>query len=234
MQIEVQHSPAYAIAIAHLDAGESVIAEGGAMVSKDSHISVTTSAGREGQGALSGLMKGIKRMVAGESFFQNSYVAEGAAGHVTFAPTLQGDVAVHELRQGTMFIQSTSFLCSAPEIEIDAKWGGARSFFGGEGLIMIKASGSGPVAFNSFGGIKEIDVEGSFIVDTGHIVAFEDSLEFKVTSFGRGSRLNFKSLLLGGEGLVCRFEGRGRLWLQTRNTQGFGKLLGRQLPPRES
>ncbi len=234
MQIEVRYSPAYAIAIAHLESGESVISEGGAMVSKDSHITVKTSAGREGQGALGSLMKGLKRMVAGESFFQNHYVAEGAPGHVTFAPTLQGDVAVHELRQNTLFIQSTSFLCSAPEVDIDAKWGGSRSFFAGEGLIMLKASGSGPVAFNSFGGIKEVDVDGSFIVDTGHIVAFEDSLQFKVTSFGRRRGLNLKSLILGGEGLVCRFEGQGRLWLQTRNTQGFGKLLGRQLPPRES
>ena len=204
------------------------------MISMDSHISVTTSAGKQNQGALGGLLQGLKRMVAGESFFQNRYLADGAAGHVTFAPTLQGDVAVHELHQGTLFIQSSSFLCSAPEVDIDAKWGGARSFFGGEGLIMLKASGTGPVAFNSFGGIKQVDINGSFIVDTGHIVAFEDSLEFKVTSFGRGRSFNLKSFLLGGEGLVCRFQGQGRLWLQTRNTQGFGKLIGRQLPPRES
>jgi len=234
MHIEVQHAPAYAIAIAHLDAGESVVAEGGAMVSMDSHMKLSTSAGGEGDGVLGGLMKGLKRMVAGESFFQNRFVAEGAAGHITFAPTLQGDIAVHELSQGTLIIQSSSFLCSGTGIELDARWGGARSFFGGEGLIMLKATGTGPVAFNSFGGIKEIPVVGDFVVDTGHIVAFEDSLEFNIDSFGSSGGFNLKSFFLGGEGLVCHFKGSGRLWIQTRNTQGFGTLLGRQLPPRQS
>jgi uncharacterized protein (TIGR00266 family) len=234
MNLEVQHAPSYAIVIAHLDAGEAVIAEGGAMVSMDTQIKIHTSAGKEGDSALGGLFKGLKRMVAGESFFQNRYVAEGSAGHITFAPALQGDIAVYQLAEGTLLIQSSSFLCSGPDVEVDAKWGGARTFFGGEGLIMLKATGTGPVAFNSFGGIKEIQVDGNFIVDTGHIVAFEDSLQFKVTSFGRNKGFNFKSFILGGEGLVCEFSGSGRLWIQTRNTQRFGTLLGRQLPDREN
>lgn len=228
MQIELHHRPSYALAEVQLAAGETVVAEGGAMVSMDSHITIETSAGKKGDGALKGLMKGIKRMVAGESFFQNRFTAVGEAGHVTFAPVHQGDVTVEELSQGTLFLQSTAFLCSGTGVEVDAKWGGAKTFFGGEGLVMLKATGSGPVVFNSFGAIKQMDINGEFIVDTGHIVAFEESLNFSVNRFGGG----WKSFIFGGEGLVCRFSGQGRLWLQTRNPVEFGQLVGGKLPPR--
>ncbi|MCO4744699.1 MAG: TIGR00266 family protein [Proteobacteria bacterium] len=230
MNIDIQHGPAYALAIVHLDPGETVVAEGGAMVSMDTHVTMeTTTKKKEGQGLLGGLMSGLKRMVAGESFFQNHFTAQGSPGEVTFAPSLQGDIMQNELSGNTIFLQSTAYLCSGTDVEIDAKWGGAKTFFGGEGLIMLKASGNGPCVFNSFGGIREIDVDGDYIVDTGHIVAFEDSLQFKVTRFGGG----WKAFIFGGEGLVCRFTGTGKLWIQTRNPQAFGELIGAKLPMRQ-
>ena len=229
MQFEVHHRPSYALAEVKLDVGETVVAEAGAMVSMDTHVKIETSAaGKKGEGKLKGLMKGLKRMVAGESFFQNKYTPEGAPGHVTFAPTHCGDISVVELNQQTMFLQSTAFLCSGTGIEVDAKWGGAKTFFGGEGLVMLKATGTGPLAFNSFGAIKEVDVDGEFIVDTGHIVAFEDSINFTVNKFGGG----WKAFIFGGEGLVCTFSCKGKLWLQTRNATGFGQEVGGKLPPR--
>jgi uncharacterized protein (TIGR00266 family) len=228
MNIEIHHRPSYALAEVSLDEGEVIVAEGGAMVSMDSHITIETSTGSKGEGALKGLMKGLKRMVAGESFFQNRFTAVGAGGHVTFAPVHQGDVTVEELSQSTLFLQSTAFLCSGPGVDVDAKWGGAKTFFGGEGLVMLRASGTGPLVFNSFGAIKEIEVDGEFVVDTGHIVAFDENLNFSVGRFGGG----WKSFLFGGEGLVCRFSGKGRLWIQTRNPVEFGQLLGGKLPPR--
>lgn len=230
MRFEVQHRPSYALTIAHLDAGETVVAEGGAMVSKDAHVTITTSAnGKKGGGLLKGLAKGLKRAVAGESFFQNRFTAEGGPGHVTFAPTHVGDVVVHELGAESLILQSSAFLCSADTIEVDAKWGGARTFFGGEGLVMLKAVGTGPIVFNSFGGIRELEVDGDLVVDTGHIVAFEDTLTFQVGKFND----SWKSFLFGGEGLVCNFSGKGRLWIQTRNPAEFGALVGSMLPPRQ-
>ncbi len=230
MRFDIQHRPAYALAIVHLEPGETVIAEGGAMVSMDTHVQMQTSAAAPGQGLLSGLLSGLKRVVAGESFFQNRFTAS-APGQVTFAPTHVGDIVVHELpAQGVLYLQSSAFVCSADTIKIDAKWGGARTFFGGEGLVMLKATGHGPIAFNSFGGVRPVDVEGEFIVDTGHIVAFESSLNFTISRFGGG----WKSFIFGGEGLVCRFKGTGRLWIQTRNPQEYGKAIGPKLPMRDA
>jgi len=229
MKFDIQHRPAYALAVVHVDPGETILAEGGAMVSMTSNITMETSAGKKSDGLIGGLFKGLKRMVAGESFFQNRFTADGPGGHITFAPAPQGDIVVYDLAEELdLYLQSTAFLCSDDDIATTAKWGGAKTFFGGEGLVMLKATGAGPIAFNSFGGIREIEVDGEFTVDTGHIVAFESTLSFKVRRFGGG----WKAFIFGGEGLVCKFTGTGKLWIQTRNMNEFGKLLGQKLPPR--
>lgn len=231
MTIDVEHRPSYALAIVHLEANETVVAEAGAMVSMDAHVHVETAAAAKAGGMVQGLFAGLKRVVAGESFFQNRYTASGRGGAVTFAPTHVGDIAVHTLEGKTaLLLQSTAFLCSGPNVTCDTKWGGARTFFGGEGLIMLKASGSGPIGFNAFGGIKQIDLDGELIIDTGHIVAFEETLNFSVRRFGGG----WKAFLFGGEGLVCHFKGSGKLWIQSRNPQGFGEAIGPKLPMRET
>ena len=88
------------------------------------------------------------------------------------------------------------------------------------------ASGTGDLFFNSFGGIIEKQINGEFIVDTGHVVAFDPSLDYKITGMG-----SFKSTMLSGEGLVMRFTGNGKLYLQTRNVSSIAswrtpRLLG--------
>lgn len=230
MRIDVSHRPAYAMATVHLEPGETCVAEAGAMMSMETHVHMDTSAAKPNQGMLGGLMSGLKRMVAGESFFQNRFTSPDRPGHVIFAPTLPGDIATYTLSGGGLMLQSSAYLCSIDTVTVDAKWGGAKTFFGGEGLVMLKATGAGLVAFGSFGGIREIDVEDKFTVDTGHIVAFEDSLQFKVGRFGGG----WMAFLFGGEGLVCNFTGKGKLWIQTRTPQGFGQAIAPHLPQRRS
>ena len=102
-------------------------------------------------------------------------------------------------------------MASTKEVKVDTRWQGAQGFFAGEGLFMLQCSGTGDLWISSYGAIHAVDIRGSYVVDTGHIVAFEESLDFNVKSVG-----GIKSLLFSGEGLVCEFTGRGRLWLQTR------------------
>ena len=92
----------------------------------------------------------------------------------------------------------------------------------------LRASGHGDLLLNSFGAIYTVDVDGSYTVDTGHIVAYEDSLDFKI---GKASQSLIGSIL-GGEGLVCKFSGQGRVYCQSHNPPGFGQSLGPMLKPR--
>ena len=227
MNIEILHRPSYAIADVHLNQGESVVAEGGAMVSMTDNITVTTSTFSRGGGA-GALLKGLKRLLTGESFFLNKFTA-AQAGHVSLAPVLVGDVE-HISMDGTknLIVQSSSYLAVSEGLEMDTQFGGMKGLFSGEAMFWIKFSGRGELIVNSFGGIFCIDVDGSFICDTGHIVAYEDTLQYKVKKVG-----GWKATLLSGEGLVCEFSGKGKLYMQTHNATGFGQFLGGKLPPRE-
>ncbi|MDJ0761477.1 MAG: TIGR00266 family protein [Myxococcota bacterium] len=226
MQFEKAFGPAYSVAICRLETGEQVMAESGAMVTQDAHVEMQTSASG-GRGA-GGLLKGIgRKMLLGESFFRNVFTARTAPGEVTFAPGLPGDIAIYELTGHDLIIQQTSYLASATTVEIETKWGGFRSLFGEGRLFWIRAYGHGLVAINAFGGIEEIDLDGSFIIDTGHIVAFESTLNYRIQRVG-----SWFSTFFSSEGLVCRFEGQGKLFIQTRNPSEFGGLIGPKLPPR--
>jgi len=228
MNISIEYRPSYGLAICQLQPGESVRAESGAMVSMNTHVRMETSA-THGKG-VKGLLKGLARKVfMGESFFMNTFHADQAQGEVTFAPRLPGDVEQTALNNESLVIQGTSYMCSSPDIEINTKWGGFKTLFGGEGLFMIEAKGTGPVVFNAFGAIHALDLNGPFVVDTGHIVAFQPSLNFKIKRVG-----GWYSTFFSGEGLVCEFNGQGRLWIQSRNPKEFGTSVGRMLPPRRN
>lgn len=228
MQFEKLFDPAYSLAVVKLEQGEKVMAESGAMVTQDGHIQMETSASA-GKG-VGGFLKGLgRKMFMGESFFRNTFSADSAPGEVTFAPSLPGDILVYDLENKDLIIQQTSYLASATTVEVETKWGGFKSFFGEGKMFWIRAFGQGPIALNAFGAIKEINVEGSYIIDTGHIVAFEPTLDFKIKKVG-----SWFSTIFSSEGLVCRFEGTGKLFIQSRNPAEFGSLVGSKLPPRNN
>lgn len=130
---------------------------------------------------------------------------------------------------GTLIVQGSSWLASSTTIEVDATWQGlGKALFSGEGMFWVKCSGSGDLLMSSFGVIYPVDVDGEYVVDSGHIVAFEDTLQFQLTKASK----SLVGSILGGEGLVCRFSGQGKLYCQSHNPPSFGKLLGPKLRPR--
>ncbi len=223
MQIEILYRPSYSLAVVQLRPGEAVQAESGAMVSMSANIRPETAM----KGGVIGALK--RKVLGGESLFANTYRAEGTPGEVTLAPSLPGDIYHVPMKGETLFIQSASFLAGDPAIDLDTAWGGAKTFFSGEGLFLLKASGSGDILLSSYGAIHKVAITQGrpYLCDTGHVVAFTQGLSFSVQRFG-----NWKSTFLGGEGLVCEFQGQGDLFIQTRSTQAFLSWLIPQLPTR--
>ncbi|MGH9867212.1 MAG: TIGR00266 family protein [Candidatus Polarisedimenticolia bacterium] len=221
MQIEIRYQPSYSLAIVSLAANESIQAESGAMVSMSSNVQVETSM----KGGMLGAV--ARKVLGGESLFTNTFTSAGTPGEITLAPSLPGDLTTVSLSNETMFIQSGSFLAGHPSLELDLSWGGARAFFGSEGLFLLRATGTGPVVLSSYGAIHKVEIGSgrSYVCDTGHVVAFTQGLEYDVRKVG-----GWKSTLLSGEGLVCEFRGNGVLWLQTRSTQAFLSWLLPRLP----
>lgn len=220
MKITVEHRPSYALGVVDLDAGESVRAETGAMVSMSGHVTVES-------GVQGGLLKSaMRKVLGGESFFVNTFTAAGAPGQVTFAPSLPGDITTVDV-EGEMFVQSGSFLAGEQAIEIETKWGGARSFFSSEGLFLLHLKGRGQALISSFGAIHKMTLDGtkSVIIDTGHVVGFGPRVKWDVKKVA-----GLFTSLVSGEGLVCEFSGHGDVWLQTRSNQAFLDWLLPRLP----
>jgi uncharacterized protein (TIGR00266 family) len=221
MQTEVLYRPSYSLAVVKLQPNETIRVEGGAMVSMSAGVTLETK-------ATGGILKSLARAVlASESFFMNTYHAPADGGEVTVAPALPGDVLVRPLRNESFMVQSGSYLASEESVNVDTAWGGAKTFFASEGLIMLRCSGSGALIFSSYGAIHEKNLAAGerYIVDTGHLVAFTEGMGFKVQRIG-----GIKSTLFSGEGLVVELTGPGTAFLQTRSQDAFLKWLIPLLP----
>lgn len=219
MQHEILYKPAYTLLEVKLEQGERIEAESGAMVYMSPGIEIATKA--KG-GVLGALTRGL---LGGESFFTNTFIAN-SKGIVGLAPPYQGDISHHRLNGETLYIQNGSYIASSPELSLDTKWGGAKSFFSREGLFLLKMAGTGDAFISSFGAIHEVKLKGeTFIIDTGHMVAFTEGLDYSVKRVG-----GLKSTLFSGEGLVAEFRGTGTLYLQTRSMNSFMEWLMPFLP----
>ena len=221
MRVEIEAAPAFAIGRIEVGPGAEVKVEAGAMAAMSGDVTVETS-------STGGLLGGLKRsMLGGESFFVNTFRSQ-AGGHVAVAAKLPGDLRLLPITDGgSWFVQSGSWIASDPSIVVDTKWGGAKTFFGGEGLFLLKCSGAGDVLVSSYGAIleQELPAGQSYAVDTGHVVAFAEGMQYNVEKAS-----NWKTAILGAEGLVTRFQGPGRVWLQTRSPQDLIGWLSANLP----
>jgi len=213
---EISQRPDFAMVTVNLDEGQKIFAEPSAMASMTP--SVTLKAGFKG-----GIGKTLGRAFGGESMIINTFTADKGPGEVTFAAGATGDAAHYTLTDNTLMLQRGAFMLHSEGVELTGKWQGAKGFFGGEGLVLLKASGEGEIFFNSYGAILSVDVKDEYIVDSGYVVAFEDTLNYNVSVLPglRAGGGKLKQLFFGGEGLVCRFSGQGRVWIQTRHVQSF-------------
>ncbi|MCM8535741.1 MAG: TIGR00266 family protein [Lentisphaeraceae bacterium] len=225
MNIEIVHGPGSSAAKVKLDAGETLTAEGGSMISMSGDMRITTTTLKKNKG---GILKAMKRMLAGENFFLNHYNPSALGGEVILSTTLPGDMMTYELDSENLIVQGGSFVACDESVDMDMNWQGFKSFLADDSLFWLNLSGSGKVIINSFGAIYPVEVDGEYIVDTGHIVAFNETLNFELTKAG-GSWI---TAIMGGEGLVCRFKGKGTVWCQSHNANSFGSSLGSMLKPR--
>jgi uncharacterized protein (TIGR00266 family) len=221
MQVEIRYQPSYSFALVTLDAGESIQTESGAMVGMSPGLELQTAA----QG---GFLKSLGRsLLGGESFFLNTYSAQKQGDSVALAPALPGDIAVIEMNGQELLVQSGSYLAASAGVQVDTKWSGAKTFFGGEGLIMLRVTGKGTLIVSSYGAIHPVELAAgqSYVVDTGHLVTFESHMKYQVKKVG-----GWKSTLFSGEGLVAELTGPGKLTLQTRSQDAFLSWLIPKLP----
>jgi uncharacterized protein (TIGR00266 family) len=204
------------LAVLQLQAEQSIQAEAGAMVSMSANVDLQSQ-------MKGGLFGAIKRAAGGESAFVSTFTARGGPGELTLAPGAPGDIAAIELSGQSFFVQSSSYLAGDSTLTIDTKWGGAKSFFAGEGLFVLMVQGRGLLLVSSFGAIhrKKLMPGERYVVDTGHLVAWEGTTQYTLRKAASG----FFRSLMSGEGIVAEFSGPGELLIQTRNLAALAGLL---------
>ncbi len=230
MQVQIEHGPAFAWLRVGLEPGERIVAEAGAMVRQSTALEVETRLNATRNTGFFGFVVALfvalmRKLFGGETMFVNEFWGP-QGGEVVLAPKLSGQVMQKTLDgTRTLFVQAGGYLASTTDIDTKLRFGGLRSLFGGEGLTLLHCSGRGDVFVNSYGGITPVPVDGRFVVDTGHIVAFDGALDFSVRSVGGA-----KSFLFSGEGLVCEFRGRGTVFIQSRNIGALRSWITPLLP----
>ena len=213
MDYNIDGNPDYGHLTVRLNPGESFISEGGSMS--------WMSGGTEVKARLLGgfLSALIRKLVGGEPLFVGEY-SHPIGGEVTFSPAAPGTISHRSLSGDSLLLTGGSFMACSPGVQLATRFGGLRSMFSGEGMFLIECSGFGDLFFNTYGAMIEREVDGSFTVDTGHVVAWEPSLEYTIRGMG-----GLKSTLLSGEGLAMRFSGSGKIYLQTRTMDSLAGWL---------
>jgi uncharacterized protein (TIGR00266 family) len=218
MQFKIHYPDTFSFLEIQLQHGESVKAESGAMVTMDETVDI--------DGKLEGgFMKGLGRMLAGEKFFFQTLKASRGAGTVTLAPVHMGGIVPLELNGATYMIQKDGFLAGSEGVEIDTHMQNmAKGFLSGEGFFIMKVSGKGTVFVNSYGAIHPVDIEAgkTLVIDNQHLVAWPENMTYNIE---KASKSGWISSMTSGEGLVCRFHGPGRVYIQTRNPGGFADWI---------
>ena len=207
-----------------LENGESMFTELGGMAWKTPNISMETS-------THGGIMKGIKRMFGGESFFMTTYTCDNGTGMVSFCTEFPGRIIEFNLKNNESIIcQKDAFMVAETGVELDTtitKSLGA-GFFGGEGFFLQKITGPGKAFLELAGEITEYLLEeGQMLqVDTGYFAAFEPTVKYQIKRVK-----GIKNMLFSGEGLfLASLQGPGKVYLQSMPIKQLARKIARTLP----
>lgn len=219
MQVEVRYRPAFACIFVELSAGDHIVAEADAMATMSANVGIHTRLS-------GGFFSAVKKRVFGkESLFVNEFHLEsGDKGEVVLTQNTPGDIVCMELTGDAVCLQPGAFIAYTGDIHVGTRWAGLRSFIAGEGMFKLMVSGHGKVWFGAYGAVVEKKVQGEYIVDTTHLVAYHPSLKIRIQMSG-----GIFSSLFSGEGLVTRLEGNGKIYMQTRSLSGLASWLNPRL-----
>lgn len=220
MKFHIENRPVFTSLRIEFEAGESFKSEKGAMIAMSPSIELKAKTSGKG------FMGTVKAMVGGESLFASVYTAT-APGELILAPPTSGDVLHIDMTGNTILTQAGAYLAGSIELDISTQ-GSLMGMVTGEGMFLSKISGNGKLFLASYGAIiqKELAANESFKVDSGHIVAFEGSVQYKMRKAAKG----LFSTAASGEWLVVEYTGPGKIWYQTRNLGAFANVISKFLP----
>ena len=197
--------------------GHALLVEPGAMASQDTRLKVDTQV----NGSLWEAF--LMRFLGQESFFINFFINPSSSQHLEFyvSQGTPGEILSRELAGNeAFFVQPGALLARTPLVQTRVVWAGFASWLGGEGLFRLEISGKGKVWYGVYGGVVEREVDGDFLVDSGHLLSYPKDMKLSLKLAG-----GLFSSLFSGEGLLLKLTGKGKIQLQTRSIKGLAQWL---------
>jgi len=215
MKTEIKGIPSFGYIDVTLEPGESICCESDAMASMSSGLDMDV---KLNGGFFSAI---FKRFFGDESFFLSHFKNNTQqSGKIVIVQDVPGEIRELTLNGNSYCLQPGAYLASTGDVKLGIKWAGFVSFIAREGLFKLVVSGNGKVWFGAYGGLLEHEVDGDFLVDTSHLVAYEPQMKLKLQFAG-----GIFSSILGGEGLVTRMEGKGKIIIQSRSLSGLSSWI---------
>lgn len=215
MKAIIKGGHAFSYVDIELAPGETLVTESDAMSSMDANLDLTAHFN-------GGLIKGLlRKYLGGESLFISHFKnATDLPRKITVVQPTPGQILCKELNGDDYYLQPGAFLACETGVQLGLSYAGLTSFIAREGLFRLRVSGYGKVWFGAYGALLEKEVDGEFIVDTSHLVAYDPTLKLNLQLAG-----GIFSSFFGGEGLVTRVSGKGKIIIQTRSISGLASWL---------
>ena len=219
MKAEIKGGAAFSYLDVDLEPGEQVTAESDAMSSMDAELDMQTRPNGSVWAAI------LKKFLGGETFFINRFTNnQSKTARITLVQPTPGEIKEVDLNESSLCLQPGAFLAATEGVKLGLRWAGFTSWIAKEGLFKLVVSGTGKVWYGAYGALLEREIDGEFIVDTSHLVSYEPSLRLKLQLAG-----GLFSSFFGGEGLVTRVEGKGKIVIQTRSISGLTSWINPKL-----
>jgi len=220
MKAEIKGSAAFAYLDVELDEGETITTESDAMSSMDADLDLTA---QFNGGFFTGL---ARKFFGGETLFISKFTNNvTGTRRLTLVQPTPGEVKCIELNGDSFCLQPGAFLACTDGVDLGVRWAGFTSFIAREGLFKLEVSGNGKLWYGAYGALLEREIDGEYIIDTSHIVGYDPSIKLKLQLAG-----GIFSSLFGGEGLVTRVVGKGKVVIQTRSIAGLTSWINPKFP----
>ncbi len=215
MKATIKGGRAFSYVDVELEPGESIVTEPDTMSSMDARLDLTAHFN-------GGIVKGLlRKYLGGESLFISHFKnSTSTARHLTIVQATPGQICCKELNNEIYYLQPGAFLACEKNIKIGLSFAGFTSWIAREGLFRVTVQGQGKVWFGAYGALLEKEIDGEYIVDTSHLVAYDPTLTLHLQLAG-GIFASF----FGGEGLVTRLSGKGKFIIQTRSISGLASWV---------
>jgi len=215
MKFDIRYKPAFATVFLTLQPGEQIFAEAGAMASMSGKLSMATT-------FFGGLIPGLlKAFLGGETLFLNEFTNNtNSPQEIVLTQSSVGDIMQVQLAGREICLQPGAYIAHTKGTKVQLQWAGFASWFAGEGLFKLKLGGNGMLFFGAYGGLTPVEVKDEFVVDNGHLVAYDPDIKMNIGLSG-----GLVGSITSGEGFTNKLTGNGKIYLQSRSVDGLVRFL---------